>query len=136
MTSQLLINVYMNEFDHCLKKTLNVKNYIRYADDFVVISNNKEYLTELIPKISKYLADELKLSLHENKVFIKPLSSGVDFLGWVHLPHHRVLRTSTKRRMFKKLRQNHSTQSLASYLGILKHGNTYKLIKRVLEYDY
>lgn len=136
VTSQLLVNVYMNEFDHYVKKKLMVRYYIRYADDFVVISDNKEYLINLLSEFSKYLENELSLSLNQNKVFIKPLFSGIDFLGWIHFPYHRVLRTSTKRRMFKRLKQNHSAQSLASYLGILKHGDTYKLAKKVLEYDH
>lgn len=135
LTSQLLINVYMNEFDQFLKRTLKVHYYIRYADDFVILHDNKHYLTSLIPKISKFLETTLKLSLHPNKVFTKTLASGIDFLGWVHFPHHRVLRTTTKRRMFTKLRQNHSHASLASYRGMLSHGNTYKLLLRLyLEY--
>ena len=62
------------------------------------------------------------------RVFIKKLPSGLDFLGWVHFPHHRVLRTSTKRRMFKRLRQKSTKETIASYLGMLKHGNTHKVI--------
>ncbi len=133
LTSQLLINVYMNEFDQFLKRTLKVHYYIRYADDFVILHERKEYLTGLLPKISEFLETTLKLSLHTNKVFIKALTSGVDFLGWVHFPHHRVLRTSTKRRMFAKLRQHHSYASLASYRGMLSHVNTDKLLLRVYE---
>ncbi len=118
----------MNEFDQFIKRKLKVRYYIRYADDFVVLSRCKLYLEELIPKFSEYLEGVLKLSLHQDKVYIKTLSSGVDFLGWVHFPHHRVLRTSTKKRMFKRLKRNYSKESLASYLGLLKHGSTYKLV--------
>jgi len=135
ITSQLLINVYMNEFDQFVKRKLKVRHYIRYADDFAILSENKSYLVNIIPKISEYLEKELNLSLHPDKVYIKTLSSGVDFLGWVHFPYHRVLRTSTKRRMFKRLNQSHPKESTSSYLGLLKHGNAYKLTKRVLEYD-
>lgn len=131
VTSQLLINVYMNEFDQFLKRKLKVRFYIRYADDFVIFHQNKSYLENLLPKMSKFLERELKISLHPDKLFIKPLPSGLDFLGWVHFPHHRVLRTTTKQRMFKRLKQNSSTETLASYLGLLKHGNTYKLMKRI-----
>lgn len=131
VTSQLLINVYMNEFDQFLKRKLKVRYCIRYADDFVILSENKEYLVNLIPGITEFLKTNLTLSLNYKKVFIQPLSCGVDFLGWVHFPHHRVLRTTTKRRMFKRLKQNSSKQTLASYLGLLKHGNTYKLVKRI-----
>ncbi len=131
VTSQLLINVYMNEFDQFINRKLKVKYYIRYADDFLILDTDKSYLESLIPKIAEYLGNELKLSLHPDKVYIKSFSSGVDFLGWVHFSHHRILRTTSKRRMFRRLKENSSNGTLTSYLGMLKHGNTYKLIKRI-----
>jgi len=102
LTSQLLVNIYMNEFDQFAKRKFKLKYYIRYADDFVILSQDKSYLENQLPKISEFLENRLKLRLHPDKVFIKTLASGVDFLGWVHFPHHRVLRTSTKKRMVKK----------------------------------
>ena len=119
----------MNEFDQFVKHKLRVKYYIRYADDFVVLSDSKNYLENLLPKINDFLNESLKLSLHPDKVFIKTIASGVDFLGWVHFPKHRVLRTITKRRMLKKLKDNPKNETLQSYLGLLKHGNAYKLSK-------
>ncbi len=132
LTSQLLVNIYMNEFDQFVKRKLKVKYYIRYADDFVIFSENKGHLQNLIPEISNFLDKNLKLTLHPNKVFIKTLASGVDFLGWINFPNHRVLRTSTKRRMFKGLNKNQSKETKASYYGLLKHGNTYKIYKKFL----
>lgn len=133
LTSQLLINIYMNEFDQFVKRELKIKYYLRYADDFLILHENREYLSDLILKLADFLETRLKLSLHPKKVFIKTLSSGVDFLGWINFPHHRVLRTATKHRMLGKLKQNNSTETLVSYLGLLKHGNTYKLANRMLE---
>ncbi|MDR3519744.1 MAG: reverse transcriptase domain-containing protein [Candidatus Pacebacteria bacterium] len=127
LTSQLLVNIYMNEFDQYVKRELKVKHYIRYADDFVILSDDKKYLEELLPKISDFLEKELKLQLHPDKVYIKTIASGVDFLGWVNFSKHRVLRTSTKRRMFKRLKENPKEESQQSYLGMLSRGNTYKL---------
>lgn len=129
LTSQLLVNIYMNEFDQFMKRELKVKYYIRYADDFVVLQNNKIDLESILPKISGFLEKKLKLQLHPDKVFVKTLASGVDFLGWVHFPYHRVLRTSTKRRMLKNIKNNRKIESVQSYLGLLKHGDTYKLRK-------
>ena len=129
LTSQLLVNIYMNEFDQFMEHKLKVKYYIRYADDFVVLSDSKNYLENLLPKINDFLDESLKLSLHPDKIFIKTIASGVDFLGWVHFPKHRVLRTTTKRRMSKKLKNNPKNETLQSYLGLLKHGNAYKLSK-------
>ena len=104
---------------------------MRYADDFVIFYDNKLYLQNQISKISEFLCVKLKLSLHPDKVYIKTLASGVDFLGWVSFPQHRILRTATKRRMFRKLRQNKSAETLISYLGLLSHGNTYKLALKI-----
>lgn len=127
LTSQLLVNIYMNEFDQYMKHELKVRHYIRYADDFVVLSRDKNHLLKLWRYIAIFLKADLKLEFHPDKVFIKTLASGVDFLGWVHFPVHRVLRRVTKRRMLKKLAPNPSQETRASYLGLLKHGNTYKL---------
>ena len=70
LTSQLLVNIYMNEFDQFVKHKIKQKFYIRYADDFVFLHEDKRYLENLIPQISEFLGAELKLSLHPNKVFI------------------------------------------------------------------
>ncbi|MBI3305509.1 group II intron reverse transcriptase domain-containing protein [Candidatus Nomurabacteria bacterium] len=132
LTSQLLVNIYMNEFDQFIKRELKVKYYIRYADDFVVLSNNKNYLEDLLPKISDFLEKKLKLQLHPDKVFIKTIVSGVDFLGWVHFPKHRVLRTATKNRMIRNLRGDPKEATVRSYFGLMKHGSAHKLKKEIL----
>lgn len=132
LTSQLLVNIYMNEFDKYVKHKLRVKYYIRYADDFVFLSEDRAQLESLLPQVKEFLEKNLKLSLHPDKVFIKTLSSGVDFLGWVHFPDHRVLRTATKKRMFRRLETSYSIGTIASYHGLLQHGNAKKLA-RVLD---
>lgn len=128
LTSQLLVNIYMNEFDQYVKHILKVKNYIRYADDFVILSNSKDYLEDILIKMSEFLNTKLKLQMHPNKVFIKTYSSGVDFLGWVHFSKHKVLRTATKKRMFRNFNKNgYKEAGVNSYLGMLSHGSGYKL---------
>ncbi len=131
LTSQLLINIYMNELDQFMKRELKLKYYIRYADDFVIIHQDRNFLSALIPQISKFLNERLKLLLHPNKVYIKTFHSGVDFLGWVHFPHHRILRTTTKRRVLRKIQETPLRETIASYSGLLSHGNTYKIIRSV-----
>jgi retron-type reverse transcriptase len=129
LTSQLLVNIYMNEFDQFVKRELKVKYYIRYADDFVILQNDKTYLENVLAKMTEFLENKLKLQMHPDKVYIKTIASGVDFLGWVQFPHHRVLRTSTKKRMFKNIQNNPKPETVQSYLGMLGHGNTQKLQK-------
>jgi len=135
LTSQLLVNMYMNEFDQWVKHQLKAKYYIRYADDSVFLSNDRKELEALLPKISLFLQTRLNLTLHPDKVFIKTFASGVDFLGWVHFPTHRVLRTATKKRMLRRLEERKGTEgeeaTKTSYLGMLRHGNARKLVQRI-----
>jgi retron-type reverse transcriptase len=131
LTSQLLVNIYMNEFDQFVKHKLKVKYYIRYADDFVLLLEDKQVLENLLPQIADFLEEKLKLTLHPNKVSITTFASGVDFLGWVHFPDHRVLRGVTKRRMQRALANDGFEAVVQSYLGLLRHGNTHKLQEEV-----
>ncbi len=132
LTSQLLVNIYMNELDQFVKHSLGAKHYIRYADDFVVMSHDRSWLEELLPRIADFLNERLCLELHPNKVSIQALASGVDFLGWVHFSDHRVLRTVAKRRMFRGLgSRGGNSQTVQAYLGLISHGNTKKLEQRV-----
>ena len=131
LTSQLLVNIYMNEFDQFVKHKLKVKYYIRYADDFVILSQDRKYLEKILEQMQEFLKINLKLTMNPNKVFIKTIASGVDFLGWVHFPKHRVLRTSTKKRMLRNLKKNQKLNTVVSYLGMLSHGNGYKLKEKI-----
>lgn len=131
LTSQLFANVYLHELDRYLKQELRVKHYIRYADDFVVLSTDRRYLGDLLPKIRVLLIETLHLTLHENKVYIQTYGSGVDFLGWVHFPHHRQIRTTTKRKVVRALTCYPTRETVNSYRGLLGHGNTYQLQKRL-----
>lgn len=133
VTSQLFSNVYLNELDHYMKRVLQVKHYIRYADDFILLSRDRQPLANLIPIIEQFLSDRLQLQLHHTKTILRKSHQGIDFLGYIVFPHHIVLRTKTKQRMFRKMTlkkqlldtgiisQESFDQALQSYLGILKH---------------
>ena len=131
LTSQLLVNIYMNEFDQFVKHVLKAKYYIRYADDFVFLSEDQGWLEELLPRIDAFLSERLHLRLHPDKIFIKTFASGVDFLGWVHFPDHRVLRTATKKRMLRRVSEHPTNETIMSYRRMLRHGNAKKLENQI-----
>lgn len=138
LTSQLFANVYMNEFDQFVKHELRVKYYIRYTDDFVIVSESQKYLTGLLSKIDTFLATHLRLELHPNKIHIRKFRQGIDFLGYVALPHYTLVRTKTRRRMYKKMRkrvkkfnagyvdEDTIRASFNSYLGVLSHADSHE----------
>ena len=128
LTSQLFANVYLNELDQFIKHELKIKGYVRYADDFVLMHENKELLIDCRQKIEHFLQEHLLLKVHPKKVILKTYASGVDFLGYVSFPHHRVIRTKTKRRMFRRINKN----NLPSYSGILKHCGSHDLRRLLL----
>lgn len=138
LTSQLFANVYMNEFDQAMKKELKIEYYARYTDDFVLISESKEYLESLIGPVKKALHEKLFLELHPGKVTIGKYRHGIDFLGYVVLPHYRLMRKRTLKRIVRKLKEKIELhrkglvtresldQTLQSYLGVLGHANTHR----------
>lgn len=123
LTSQYFANIYLNELDQFIKHKLRIKYYIRYMDDFVILDRNQEFLRKLISPISNFLNNQLNLSFHPDKIMVRKYNQGIDFLGYVILPYYRVLRTKTKKRMFKKI----NSKNLQSYLGVLSHCYSYKL---------
>ena len=131
LISQLLVNIYMDEFDQFVKHDLKSKYYIRYADDFVFLHEDRSQLEIFLVETKSFLEEKLKLKLHPKKLSIDTIASGVDFLGWVHFPHHSVLRTKTKQRMFKKLEESDGEARVDSYLGMLRWGDAAGLRKEV-----
>lgn len=139
LTSQLFANVYMNEFDQFVKHTLKVKYYARYTDDFIIVSNCYQYLNDLLKPIQSFLENNLKLNLHPKKMEIRKYSQGIDFLGYIILPHFQLIRKRTWKRMLRKFRISVKSfklgnisderlyQSLGSSLGALSHANSHKL---------
>jgi retron-type reverse transcriptase len=149
LTSQLFSNVYLNQFDHFVKRELRVKYYVRYADDFIILDTGKEQLEKLVPILNNFIKTRLKLRLHPNKIFIRKIHQGVDFLGAIIFPTHIILRTKTRRRMFRKIKARKKelklglidkksfNQSLQSYFGMLNHcrgRGIRKEIYKILQY--
>lgn len=136
LTSQIFANIYLNELDKFIKQELKVKYYIRYADDFIILSRSREYLEELITQIGVFLKINLKLSLHEDKIILRKYNQGIDFLGYIVLPHYVLPRTKTIKRMFRKLEEkrysDNFNKTLESYLGYLSHAYAYKLQREIL----
>lgn len=151
LTSQIFANIFLDKLDWFTKKQLKIKHYFRYADDFAIIDQDPKYLEDLIVLIEEFLNKKLDLKLHSQKVEIRKLSQGVDFLGYVILPYYMILRTKTKKRMFRRIKKNKLKlnqnlisrdsfeQSLQSYYGILKHCNGYNFklkIRNILKEFY
>lgn len=161
LTSQFFANVYLNELDQYVKRVLKVKYYVRYVDDFVLLSDNPDEIVEWREKISEFLKNRLKLELQGDKDKYGSVYSGVDFVGYIVKPHYVLTRNRIVCGLKQKLHlfnagflvdQTKSKQELLpihlppsqkdiekilctvnSYYGYLKHSNSFKLRKNIFE---
>lgn len=83
LTSQLFANIYLDALDQFIKHELGVEAYIRYMDDFVILSPDKEQLRSWLARIEQFLREELKLEFNP-KTTILAAKNGIDFVGYKH----------------------------------------------------
>jgi hypothetical protein len=122
LTSQIFANIYLNKLDQFIKHDLKIKQYIRYADDFIIFNTEKLQLKPSLISIGNFLQNNLKLQLHPKKIILTKLTRGIYFCGYVVLPHYILPRNKTKRRIIKKVASKQiSYQSFQSYLGYFSH---------------
>jgi hypothetical protein len=139
LTSQLFANLYLSELDDFIKHSLHEGLYVRYMDDFLMLSSDKARLQVDKKKIASFLKNRLRLRLHPKKATVFPVNVGIDFLGYRIFSTHRLLRKSTVRRFVKRTRkyraglakgdgnQKEFTQSLASWQAYAEFGDSYHL---------
>lgn len=76
--SPILSNLYLHSFDQ-FAVSKNVP-YVRYADDFLFLTETREKAEEILSKTEAHLKEKLKLSLNQPPEIID-LNDGFDFLG-------------------------------------------------------
>lgn len=89
LTSQFWANVYLNSFDHFIKRELRCEAYLRYVDDFLLFGNDKTVLWRWCEAIQSRLVC-LRLTMHPPQVY--PVTNGIPFLGFRIYPTHRRLK--------------------------------------------
>ena len=109
MTSQILAVFYLNELDHFIKEDLGSKYYIRYMDDGVILSNDKEYLKNCLKEIEKMVL-KYRLCLNRKTKIINVSKEGLDFLGFRYcIINNKVIlkvRKLTKKNFKRKMKVN------------------------------
>jgi hypothetical protein len=98
LTSQFWGNVYLNDLDHFVKRTLKCQQYLRYVDDMVLLAPAPETLGRWGAAMTAFLHDQLHLTLRPEMTTPFPVRQGIDFVGWKtwwnrRLPRRRTLGT-------------------------------------------
>jgi retron-type reverse transcriptase len=121
--SQLMANVYLNKLDHYCKDYLRMKYYIRYVDDFVIMSESKFQLNEWKLLIENFCLEKLALTIHPHKISISPKATGLDFLGYRIYPYKILPRKAIQKNLRKAL-ELRDIRKLKSYYGVLAHSDS------------
>jgi retron-type reverse transcriptase len=143
LTSQFWANVYLNDFDHFVKRQLKCRGYLRYVDDMLLFSDDKAELHAWRQVVIGYLAG-LRLTIHENSAQPRPTRTGLPFLGFQVFPDHRRLKRRKAvhaRRRLKALAARYQAgqipaeavqASVTAWVNHAAHGDTFGLRKAVL----
>ena len=144
LTSQFFANIYLNELDYFIKHKLKAKYYVRYVDDFIILHSSQEQLEKLKENINYFLQNNLKLELHPDKSKIKPLSQGIDFLGFRNFFHFKLLRKRNIRKIFSKINKYKKDKITKKEIldifqgwnAYAKWANSYKLRRKIVKKIY
>jgi hypothetical protein len=149
LTSQLFANIYLNDFDHFVKKNLEIRYYGRYVDDIVIVHRDKNYLKKIVFKIEEYLEHNLGLILHPKKRYLQHYSCGVEFLGSI-IKNNRIYVSERikgnfwevikntnieimKKEKIEECEKERILSQINSYLGLFSHFQTYNLRKKMIK---
>lgn len=144
LTSQHDANFWLNDFDWMFDIFLHIYWHGRYVDDFYVIYPDKQSLLDAIPKIRSYLI-VLGATLHPRKIEMQSVYKGITFTGMV-VKRDRIYASNRMVSNFEQLIHymntlsegfsiemlQHYVCSINSYLGLMRHCNSYDIRKRIM----
>ncbi|MEW6742691.1 MAG: reverse transcriptase/maturase family protein [Planctomycetota bacterium] len=142
LTSQWFANWMLTGLDHYVTSHLRIGAYVRYCDDFIMLHHDRVRLREALAQIKERLAG-IRLELHGNKAFVKPVRAGLTFLGYRIWPTHRLLRKDNVRRFRRRVRWMRNAYGrgeidaceirarLLSWMAHARHANSERLIRRL-----
>jgi RNA-directed DNA polymerase len=144
LTSQFWANCYLDSFDHFVKRELRCPAYLRYVDDMLLFGDDKRQLWDWKGATIERMA-RLRLSIHEERAQVRPVTEGFPFLGFVVYPHKRRLKRRkgiAYARKFRVLVQDYAagripldrvTASVQGWANHACYGDTLGLRQAVLE---
>jgi retron-type reverse transcriptase len=144
LMSQTFANLYLDTLDQFCKRTLRIHYYIRYMDDVIILSDDKEQLKRWKGVIEEFVEKELELALNK-KTCIRPVSQGIEFVGYRIWSTHVTIRKSSSLRIRRSLRGiarkyhdyemtfEDADKRFQCYMGMLQHFDSHNLKTAILD---
>lgn len=138
LTSQLLSNIMLNEFDWYVKKKLGFFYYGRYVDDFFIVVPEADYERAKFA-MHHTIPERLKkegLTMHPKKIYIQEVRKGCPFLGkmvrpFVLTPGKRYLKNA-KKAFSEYIDGTAEYDTIQSYVGMGMHMSSHLLMNKIL----
>ncbi len=133
---QMIASLYPTSVDFWMAQNIS-RHFVRYVDDTVIVTNNKEAALAQIPELRRRLA-ALGITLHPFKFYCQPYEHGVEFLGYHILPGRIHMKRRTIGRALAAAKRvgvgkSRYIDSINSYLGLIKGTSDLRQARAVLD---
>jgi len=137
LLSQWFANFYLSDLDFKIKHDFKIKYYVRYMDDMILFGSNKRKLHKTRLLI-QYCLNSEALKLKPNYQVYLLNKEPLDFVGFKFSRGYTRLRRTIMLRITRKVKRvwkktiitHHDAASIMSYLGWIKHSNSYNLYQK------
>jgi len=148
LPTQLLANFLATCLDLYVMKHLGYDgNYLRFVDDFAIVTSDLQKLKHDIPPIEAYLKEQMLLKLHPKKRYLQHYSKGVPFVGAVIKPGRTYISNRTRGNLYRCIHRYNGyakdgmapmvaekfVASLNSYFGLMIHYDTYGVRRKAIK---
>lgn len=93
LTSQFWSNVFMDPLDKFVLRGLRCGAYVRYVDDLALFGDDRAQLLDWRDRVIDFLAQRLRLRVHEGSAQVQACADGIPWLGFVVSPHRRRVKS-------------------------------------------
>lgn len=133
LLSQLFALIYLTPLDRYVKQTLNIKHYVRYVDDFILVGLTFQQCLVYKQLIEEFLLQELRLTL--SKVTIQKIKKGINFVGYRTWKFRKLVRKHSIYKFCKSTQKKNVLAIISLFAHALKTASL-KYLSSILKEVY
>lgn len=133
---QAVASLYPVSVDKFVAENIST-HFVRYVDDTVIVTDNKEMALSMMPAYRQALRD-IGITMHPHKFYCQKAEHGVEFLGYrilpgrIHLKRRTIQRAMVVARSKERGKRNY-LDAINSYLGMIKATSDLKWARAILD---
>ena len=133
---QMVAGFYPVDVDRWIERNVS-PHFVRYVDDTVIVTDNKEMVLAQLPELRRRLA-RIGITMHPKKFYCQRVEHGVEFLGYrilpgrIHLKRRIIGKALEVARCRDRGKRNYM-DAINSYLGMIKATSDLNWARKVLD---